>query len=380
MAGVTLRNMAKRIGFYTRRLRTEKITKLTAVSLASFALILQLTAGVLPFGATSVSAAGDDNIIRGGITSKADLLAMYDKGSDNGGHNDIKEIYTHFGISRDDIANSTMGSYKTNDFNGQIKSIGRTNWPNAGRHAVPVTNSSTTVYTGPYLDNANSQAFTMPALIGKRSIDGQWFAVTLDCGNIVYTVTPPPVPQPPAPKPKPQPKAVYSCDSLEVTKISNTKFEFDTEYTAKNVDFKKVTYVITNAAGQEIARTTKSTYTQETPGAYKVTAHVTVVDDGKEKVVTDQDCAASFTVETPVTPVTTTPMCDVPGKEDLPKNSPDCVTPPVVVTPVKETPAELPKTGLGEDIVKVVGLGSIIATIGYYGASRRNLLSAFLDR
>lgn len=37
------------------------------------------------------------------------------------------------------------------------------------------------------------------------------------------------------------------------------------------------------------------------------------------------------------------------------------------------TPPELPKTGMGENIVAIVGLGAMIASIGYYIASRRAL-------
>ena len=373
MMKTAMKNVMKRIGFYANRLRKENVTKVIAASAASLALVLQLTVGVLPFTGTTVSATGDDNIIRNGISSKEELLAMYDSGSDNAGHTDIKQIYTHFGITRQDIANSTMGSYKTNDFNGQIKSIGRTNWPNAGRTAVQVTDSSTTVYTGPFLDNANSQAFTMPALIGKRSVDGQWFGVTLNCGNIVYTVTPPPVPVPTPPAPKPTP--IARCDSMSVAQISRTEFEFSSRYTAENVTYKSTEYVVTNDAAQVIARTANTRYVQETPGTYTVQAYITFIEDGKEKVVTAVNCADKFTVKAVVTPVATVPKCEVPGKEHLPKNSPDCV-----VTPVATPPQELPKTGLGEDLLKVTGVGSLIAAIGYYAASRRGLLSAFLNQ
>lgn len=371
--GAAMKNLTRKFGFYTRRLRQEKLTKIVAASMASLALVLQLTVGVFPFTSTPVGATGDDNIIRGGISSKEDLLSMYDSNTDGSGHNDIKDIYTYFGVTRQDIANATVGSYKTNDFQGNLKTLGRTNWPNAGRTTVKV-NSTTTVYTGPFLDNANSQAFTMPALIGKRSADGQWFAVTLNCGNIVYSV-PPAKPTPPAPTPKPTPVPVSSCDSLKVVQLSRTEFEFATRFTAQNITQKSTEYVITNDAGQVIARTPNTQYVQATPGTYMVQAYVTFVDNGKETVVTSPDCAASFTVKAVVTPVATTPMCEVIGKENLPKNSPDCVV-PVVTKPVQE----LPKTGLGEDILKVTGVGSLIAAVGYYGASRRSLLSAFLSR
>ena len=42
-------------------------------------------------------------------------------------------------------------------------------------------------------------------------------------------------------------------------------------------------------------------------------------------------------------------------------------------TPVVVTPPELPQTGAGENIVAVLGLGSIVAGVAYYIASRRGL-------
>ncbi|MDB5160397.1 MAG: exported protein of unknown function [Candidatus Saccharibacteria bacterium] len=48
------------------------------------------------------------------------------------------------------------------------------------------------------------------------------------------------------------------------------------------------------------------------------------------------------------------------------KNLDDCKTPPV-------TPPELPHTGMSENIVAIVGLGALIASIAYYVASRRAL-------
>lgn len=49
---------------------------------------------------------------------------------------------------------------------------------------------------------------------------------------------------------------------------------------------------------------------------------------------------------------------------DLSKCNETPVTPPV-------TPPELPTTGIGESVVAVIGLGSIIASVAYYVASRR---------
>ena len=397
------------------RLRSKNIMKISVASVASLALVLQLTAGIFPFASTNVQALGDDNIVRNGVASKEQMLAVYDSGSDGAGHNDIKQIYTHFGVSRQDIANATMGSYKTNDFNGQLKTIGRSNFPNSGRSAVTVEGASTSIYVGPFLDNAgnnaNSTPYTMPALIGKRAIDGQWFAITLNCGNIVFAVTPPSLPKPVA----------ATCTSMTATRMTRTTFKFDTKYNVGSDTFKSVTYVVSDVTGKEISRTNNTTYTQSTAGTYTVKAIVNVTDaDGKQKTITADACAAQFTVAPAATPSSTAPKrCAVPGKENLPANSPDCKTPrctvqgkesiaadsPACIAPVVEekctvvgktslpatspncvedvkpaAPAALPQTGLGEDLMKVFGLGSLIASVGYYVASRRGLLSAFLER
>lgn len=49
------------------------------------------------------------------------------------------------------------------------------------------------------------------------------------------------------------------------------------------------------------------------------------------------------------------------------------VTPPVTPPTPPTTPPELPQTGLGENIVALTGLGSLIASAAYYIASRRAL-------
>ena len=56
--------------------------------------------------------------------------------------------------------------------------------------------------------------------------------------------------------------------------------------------------------------------------------------------------------------------CPIPGKEHLPKNSPDCVQP----TPA---PVELPKTGAGDLLGAGVGLAAMGLSAYYYAASRR---------
>ncbi|QQS22050.1 DUF11 domain-containing protein [Candidatus Saccharibacteria bacterium] len=56
--------------------------------------------------------------------------------------------------------------------------------------------------------------------------------------------------------------------------------------------------------------------------------------------------------------------CTVPGKESLPKNSPDCKT-------TTTTPNELPHTGIVDGVMNILGLSSLAAAVSYYIASRK---------
>lgn len=188
-----------------------------------------------------------------------------------------------------------------------------------------------------------------------------------------------------------KPAAKYTCTSLGVTVVDRTHFRFNTQYTVENAAFKKVTYVIKDASGRVVDTKTSTstngafTYSQSTVGKYTVQATVTVTVDGQEKTATSNGCAAAF--EVPKLPSDIT-VCELDTKKiitikeddfDSAKHSKDLnkckdipTTPPTTpATPT--TPEELPQTGIGEDIVAITGLGALIASAGYYIASRRAL-------
>lgn len=71
--------------------------------------------------------------------------------------------------------------------------------------------------------------------------------------------------------------------------------------------------------------------------------------------------------------------CPVPGKEHLPKDSPECKTTPPTTPPetpktpkTPVTPAELPATGAADVIAKLAGVVALTGASVYYVASRRN--------
>lgn len=205
---------------------------------------------------------------------------------------------------------------------------------------------------------------------------------------------------------------VYTCDALTATKISRLDYSFTGKATAEG-GATIVNYTFDfgdGSAAQTVTNPTdiKHSYTKD--GVYTAKLSVTVKVNDAEKTVTDAaKCVAKVTISPeeckpgiPVgdercTPPTEckpgiptgdarceekpeckpgVPMgdsrcenCTVPGKETLPKDSKDCVETPV--TP--ETPTELPHTGMSDNIIALIGAGSLIAAVGYYVASRRAL-------
>ena len=213
------------------------------------------------------------------------------------------------------------------------------------------------------------------------------------------------------------PVAKYVCKSLGITQVDRTNFKFTTSYTAENATFKSVTYVIKNEAGATVdTKTSTSTtlnYTQATAGKYTVQATVTFTVDGQDKTATSEACKGKFEVkkedkdikvcelatkkivtikesqfdankysknlaDCKETPPATIKVCDLTTKQIVTINESDfndtkyskdfskCEETPV-------TPPELPKTGMGENIAAIVGLGALIASAAYYVASRRAL-------
>lgn len=183
------------------------------------------------------------------------------------------------------------------------------------------------------------------------------------------------------------PVAKYTCDALKVVTVDRTHFKFSTTYTAENATFKSATYVIKNAAGatvdtKTVNGTTNLDYTQTTVGKYTVQSTLTFTVDGTDKTVTSNGCAGAF--EVPQLPNEIT-VCELSTKKIVTikenafdaskysKNLSDCKETPVPPVTPPVTPPELPHTGIGENIVAIVGLGALIASLGYYIASRRAL-------
>lgn len=241
--------------------------------------------------------------------------------------------------------------------------------------------------------------YTVQAIL-TVTVDGQDKTVTSENCKKPFEVEK--VPETPA----------YTCDALTVNKISRMEYSFTGKATATGgATIVNYTFDFGDGTNQTVTNPTDVKHTYAKDGTYTAKLSVKVKVDNAEKTVTDdKKCVVKVTITPeeckpgipvgderceekpeckpgipvgderceekpeckPGIPVGDARCeekpenCPIPGKEMLPKDSPDCKE-------VPETPKELPKTGAGDGIVALFGAGSLIAALGYYIASRRAL-------
>lgn len=184
--------------------------------------------------------------------------------------------------------------------------------------------------------------------------------VTVPGSNCTTTVT---VEEPPK-------TPVYTCDNLTAVAIqgSDRTYAFTLRYTAESgASLSKVTYDFGDGNSETFNRDSATSVEHQyaNPGDYTTTAtlYFNVTGQGEKSL----SCKVTITVPKE-------DNCPLPGKEHLPKNSPECVEPPV------ETPPELPQTGLGEWLGAGVGLAALAAALYYWNVSQKNLKEKMLKK
>lgn len=147
-----------------------------------------------------------------------------------------------------------------------------------------------------------------------------------------------------------------ACTALDVISKGSNKYDFTIRKTETNATYNGATMDYGDGQTEQISGTTAShQYAQA--GNYTITATLRFNIDGNVK---DVKCTAAIQ------------PCEYDAT--LPKDSPDCQKP---VTPAV---VELPKTGPGQMVLGGLGIASVIVAVSFYAASRRDLLSALLDR
>lgn len=268
----------------------------TTLVVAFFSLGL-FSFGVLGLTQNTGASAADcsnNSIIKCGVTSAADFKNKCTANATG----DLRAIYGHYWIPCDvQVVEGT--SYKDNTVrvNGRVvatnaQSIGRIQKP--GDHAISIAGKT-------YWEAPNSVAFKQDALPTLVALDAEGnfkYAILKDCGNPVYAKPTPPPTKPTTPTtPTPQPK--YSCTSLNVTTLTQTKKRFTATASATN-GAQIVGYVFDFGDGKK-EETTKTTIEHEyaTPGTYTAKVSVKVQVGNEVKIAEGQNCQKSVEVKVP---------------------------------------------------------------------------------
>jgi len=215
----------------------------------------------------------------------------------------------------------------------------------------------------------NAGTYTTKVTV-KVMVDGQVKIVNGPKCETQVIVTPPPA------------TPVYKCDDL-TAKLINSKdndYEYALAYTVEGgAVLKSVDYNFgdgqTATLGGDKEQVVSHKYAQA--GDYTTVATLKFeVPQGEQATVKDVNCEVKVSISPE--------MCDVPGFEEFPKDSPKCVVPVTPVTPTPKQPpvmpAELPKTGISSFISGGLGLGSITAAAYYWVESRRALNGKMFNR
>ena len=142
---------------------------------------------------------------------------------------------------------------------------------------------------------------------------------------------------------------VFTCDLLEANSLGNRKFSYTVHYTAKNATFKQVSYNFGDGSTPLLTDKTTVEHTYAADGTYTTKATVTFTVDGVDKTATSQACTSTVNANTPKD------NCPIPGKENLPKNSPLCVV----------TPTTLPNTGAGGNMAAIFAASTVAGIAAY---------------
>lgn len=251
-------------------------------------------------------------------------------------------------------------------------------------------NSTKTSMTHKY---AKAGTYTAKLTVSVK-VDGKTKTTTSTSCEVKVTVDNPPAP-------------VYKCDALGarlIGKAEDRTYAYDLSYTVKNgATLKTVDYDFGDGQkkqGVTPAETKNVQHKYEKGGSYKTVATLHFTVNGATK---DVKCETAINTSPDMCPLNPSlpkddegcapcevpgkeqfpkdspecyENCEVPGKEDLPKDSPECVETPVTPpeTPeTPETPAELPKTGATDFIGGGLGISALVAASYYWIASRRAL-------
>lgn len=270
------------LGFYARRLKKEEATRRLGLVFTALALVVQSFAVFSPPEAANAASAAD--FIPGGISSKQDLLNHYDNNT-----NRIKGLFTSIGITRAEVNGMSRSTIKAGGVPGKY------NWSRTSLYSAAQGQRSYTFNNGAgdvtfYYRPLSLTAANPPydVFVG-HSADFGWFAIMVDCGNLVTS------------KPPRELNPEAACQKLTVEQIAPTRFRLTGKATKKDgADIRGYKYEIRQNGNILDTKdfdsnnlTHSFVYEKTQPGKYNVRLHVRT----SEGVKTSNDCFDSFVVD-----------------------------------------------------------------------------------
>lgn len=330
--------------------------------------------GFLGQADTAYASNPDNDIVRGGIYNR-------DLGSKCTG--DVKTIMDHYRI--DCNLTGVVDGRACKDNNVYVgdrvvardaQSIGRLQKP--GDHSISIGGRT-------YWEAPNSTAFAQECIDAFVKLDqnGSFvYAILKPCGNPIWT--PAPVVVPP-----PEVKLIKVCELATKKIISIKENEYNAQLHSKNLadcqekqikvcelSTKKIITINENQYNAQLHSKNLADCTEKKIKVCELSTKKIITIDEKDYDSSKHSKNMSDCEEKPLT------VCDTEAKKiitikesefDSSKHSKDTEN-------CKEAPVELPKTGMGDLIGAGLGIGGTLVASSYYAASRRDLLSALLNR
>jgi len=270
------------LGFYAKRLRKEEATRRLGLVFTALALVVQSLAVFSPPEAANAASPAD--FIPGGIDSKRQLLTHFDNNT-----NRIKGLFTSLGITRNEVANMQQSTIKAAGVPGKY------NWSRTSLYSAAQGQRSYTFNNGAgdvtfYYRPLQLTAANPPyKVLTGHSAQFGWFAIMMDCGNLVTS------------KPPQQLNPAAACQRLTVEQIAPTRFRFTSKANVKDgatikgykYDIQKQGQVLETKNFDSKSTTHSFVYDKQQPGKYNVRLHVRTSEGQK----TSSECYDSFIVD-----------------------------------------------------------------------------------
>jgi len=196
--------LGHQLAFYSRRMREEAAIRRTGLVFLALTFMVQFFAVLSPPQPTS--AASNNDLINGGISSRADAVSACRNNLHHYG-----DVMNYYGIQCSDIASSDVVTIHSTGENRQLYSMGRLPYGKAGETPVTIKGAS---YYWRFLWSWDTGGASTYQALKLHSNTNKTYWILFNCGNLVTIGVPAatevgvfiPTPQPaPTPTPKPTP-------------------------------------------------------------------------------------------------------------------------------------------------------------------------------